>query len=82
MSLDRNDLPVRPKELYDGAMPSANSVSLVNLTCLHALTADRQWMDEAILMAKSFFDTVKNQPSAHTFFLTGLSAVLRRKDLF
>lgn len=81
MSLDRNDLPVRPKELYDGAMPSANSVSLVNLTCLHALTADKQWMDEAILIAKSFFDTVKNQPSAHTFFLTGLSAVLRRGDL-
>ena len=81
MNLDPNDLPVRPKELYDGAMPSANSVSLVNLTCLHDLTADKQWMDQAVHLAKSFFDTVKNQPSAHTFFLTGLSAVLRKGDL-
>jgi len=78
MNLDRNDLPVRPKELYDGAMPSANSVSLVNLARLHDLTAEKQWMDQAIHLAKSFFDTVQNQPSAHTFFLTGLSAVLRK----
>jgi uncharacterized protein len=78
MNLDPDDLPVRPKELYDGAMPSANSVSLVNLTRLHDLTADQQWMNQAILLAESFFDTVANQPSAHTFFLTGLSAVLRK----
>ena len=82
MNLDPDDLPVRPKELYDGAMPSANSVSLVNLTRLHDLTADQQWMDQAILLARSFFDTVTNQPSAHTFFLTGLSAVLRKGNLF
>ncbi len=76
MNLDPKDLPVRPKELYDGAMPSANSVSLVNLSRMHALTADIKWMDQAIHLAKSFFETVQNQPSAHTFFLTGLSAVL------
>ncbi len=80
MNLDPNDLPVRPKALYDGAMPSANSVSLVNLTVLHDLTADTKWMDQAIHLAGSFFDTVKNQPSAHTFFLTGLSAVLRKEN--
>jgi len=82
MNLDPNDLPVRPKELYDGAMPSANSVSIVNLARLHDLTADQQWMDQAIHLARSFFDTVKTQPSAHTFFLTGLSAVLRKGDVF
>ena len=81
MSLDSNDLPVRPKELYDGAMPSVNSVSLVNLTRMHDLTADNQWMDQAIQLAGSFIDTVRNQPSAHTFFLTGLSTVLRKRDL-
>jgi uncharacterized protein YyaL (SSP411 family) len=78
MNLDPDGLPVRPKALYDGAMPSANSVSLVNLTRLHGLTADQRWMDAAILLARSFFDAVTNQPSAHTFFLTGLSAVLRK----
>ncbi|MBI5593153.1 MAG: thioredoxin domain-containing protein [Deltaproteobacteria bacterium] len=82
MNLDPNDLPVRPKALYDGAMPSANSVSLVNLTCLYDLTGDKQWMDQAVHLAVSFFDTVKTQPSAHTFFLTGLSAVLQKGNLF
>jgi uncharacterized protein YyaL (SSP411 family) len=78
MNLDSDALPVRPKELYDGAMPSANSVSLVNLTRLHDLTADPQWMNQAILLARSFFNTVTTQPSAYTFFLTGLSAVLSK----
>jgi hypothetical protein len=77
MSLEQNDLPVRPKALYDGAMPSANSVSLVNLVRLHDLTADQLWMDQAMQLAGSFFDAVQRQPSAHTFFLTGLAAVLR-----
>ncbi len=27
----KNELPVRPKELYDGAIPSANSVSFMNM---------------------------------------------------
>ena len=82
MNIDPNGLPVRPKELYDGAMPSANSVSIVNLTRLHDLTADHKWIDQAIHLARSFIDTVKTQPSAHTFFLTGLSEVLRKGDLF
>jgi uncharacterized protein len=82
MNLDPVELPVRPKELYDGAMPSANSVSLVNLSTMHDLTADKRWLDQAIRLAGSFFDTVKHQPSAHTFFLTGLSSVLGKGDSF
>jgi hypothetical protein len=45
---------------------------------LHDLTADPQWLDQASHLAKSFFDTVTNQPSAYTYFLIGLSAVLRK----
>ena len=68
MNLDADDLPVRPKELYDGAMPSANSVSLVNLTRFYDLTADRQWMDRAILLARSFLGSVSDQPPPIHFF--------------
>jgi hypothetical protein len=45
---------------------------------LHDLTADPQWVNQAILLARSFFNTVTTQPSAYTFFLTGLSAVLSK----
>ena len=82
MNLDANELPVRPKELYDGAMPSANSVSLVNLTSLYNLTSDRRWMDQATQLATAFSGTVTHQPSAHTFFLTGLAAVLQKGDSY
>jgi uncharacterized protein YyaL (SSP411 family) len=81
MNLDPNELPVRPKELYDGAMPSANSVSLINLISLYDLTSDKTWMDRAVHLARSFFGTVGSQPSAHTFFLAGLSELLQKGDV-
>jgi uncharacterized protein YyaL (SSP411 family) len=62
-------------------MPSVNSVSLVNLTRLHAITADPLWMERAAEQAAAFFGTVQNQPSAYTFFLTGLSVILSRENL-
>ena len=74
MNRDPNELPARPKELYDGAMPSANSVSLVNLISLCDLTGDETWRERAVHLARSFFGTVSTQPSAHTFFLLGLAA--------
>ena len=81
MNFAPDDLPVQPKELYDGAMPSANSVSLVNLMSLYDLTSEKRWMDRAVHLARSFSGTVNNQPSAHTFFLIGLSELLDKGGL-
>ncbi|MFO8084760.1 MAG: thioredoxin domain-containing protein [Desulfobacterales bacterium] len=66
------NLPARPKELYDGAIPSANSVAFSNMLMLSRLTGDIQWEENADEMAKTFSGTVKNQPSAFTYFLNGL----------
>ena len=65
------DLPVRPKELYDGAVPSANSVSLANLTMLFRLTGDTRWAECADLLSRAFSGSVKANPSGFTSFLTG-----------
>ena len=65
------DLPVRPKELYDGAVPSANSVSLTNLTMLFRLTGDARWAECADLLSRAFSGSVKANPSGFTYFLTG-----------
>jgi uncharacterized protein YyaL (SSP411 family) len=70
------DLPVRPKELYDGAIPSANSVSLFNLLCLAKLTGEVWWDDKAQEQVRAFAGTVKAQPAAFTFFLVGLDFAL------
>ena len=70
-------LPVRPKELYDGAMPSANSVSLLNLLWLSRLTGDPRWDDKARTQLRAFAGSVKAQPTAFTYFLLGVDFALR-----
>ncbi|MEW6671633.1 MAG: thioredoxin domain-containing protein [Thermodesulfobacteriota bacterium] len=72
-----DELPVRPKELYDGALPSANSAALNNLLVLSRLTGDATWEDKAHELVRAFAGTVKAQPTAFTFFLCGLDSALR-----
>jgi len=71
------ELPVRPKELYDGASPSANSVSLYNLVTLFRLTGDPKWEERAQAQVHAFAGTVTAQPGAFTYFLCALDFALR-----
>ena len=75
MTEDTRELPTRPKELYDGAMPSANSVSLVNLNTLHLQTGESRWREQAVQLACAFGGAVAAQPAAVTFFLNGLDVL-------
>ncbi len=70
------DLPVRPKELYDGAIPSANSVALFNLVSLSRLTGDPRWENQAQALIRAFAGTVKARPQAFTSFLCALDFAL------
>ncbi len=70
-------LPARPKELYDGAIPSANSVALLNLLWLSRLTGDPKWANLANDQLRAFAGTVKSQPTAFTFFLLGVDFTLQ-----
>ncbi|MEJ2655970.1 MAG: thioredoxin domain-containing protein, partial [Desulfobacterales bacterium] len=72
-----DELPVRPKELYDGAIPSANSVAFFNLLCLSRLTGNPNWQEKAQTLLRAFSGSIKAQPTASTFFLTGLDFALR-----
>ena len=74
---ESTDLPVRPKELYDGAIPSANSVALSNLVTLFRLTGDPRWEDRAQTLIQTFAGTVKSQPQAFTYFLCALDFAMR-----
>ena len=74
---DSDELPVRPKELYDGAIPSANSIALSNLVFLFRLTGDPQWEKRAQAQIRAFAGTVKSQPQAFTYFLCALDFALR-----
>ncbi len=71
------ELPVRPKELYDSALPSANSVAFYNLLCLSRLTGNPKWEEKAQTLLRAFSGTITSHPVASTFFLTALDFALR-----
>ncbi len=51
---EANDVLVRSKDLFDGAMPSANAVAVLNLLELDVLTHEPRWRAEAERSLKSF----------------------------
>ena len=66
----------RRKQVYDGALPSGNSVALLNLTQLALLTGDPAYADMASQILKVFSEDVHRSPTAHTFLLVGLDFVV------
>jgi uncharacterized protein len=73
---DSEKLLVRQKEIYDGAIPSGNSVAILNLIRLHRFTGKSEFEDKASQMIKTFSQTIKTSPSAYTQFLSGLDFYL------
>jgi uncharacterized protein YyaL (SSP411 family) len=66
----------RMKEAYDGALPSGNSVALLNLFRLSVLTGDSTFEERASRMVRTFADEVKRAPTAHAFMLLGVDFAL------
>jgi len=60
------------KEVYDGALPSGNSVALLNLLRLALLTGDSAYEDMASRIMKLFSEDAQKAPAAHTFLLVGV----------
>jgi uncharacterized protein YyaL (SSP411 family) len=69
---DVSDLPVRQKEAYDGATPSANAVAWYNALRLARLTGDPELEERAARHEKAFAGTILRMPSAYTMWLTAL----------
>jgi uncharacterized protein YyaL (SSP411 family) len=63
----------RRKEAYDGALPSGNSVALLNLLRLARLSGDSIYEEKASRISKTFSGEVKRAPTAHTFMLLGVN---------
>lgn len=69
---DAENLFARPKEVYDGAMPSGNSVAALNLLRLARLTGDSQLEEDAEKQLMAFAGTISEHPAAYTFFLSAI----------
>ena len=69
---DSEKLISRQKEIYDGAIPSGNSVALLNLLRLGRFTGDTIYEKKANQLVRAFSNVVKNSPIAFSQFLASL----------
>ncbi len=73
---DSEELFTRPKEIYDGATPSGNSVAMLNLLRLSRITSDSSLEERAAKIGSAFSGNIRQMPSAYTQFLVGLDFAL------
>jgi len=69
---DGESLLVRKKEIYDGAIPSGNSVAMLNLLRLGRMTANSDLEEKAAKIGRAFSRSVKQSPSAYTQLMVAL----------
>jgi hypothetical protein len=73
---DGENLLVRQKEIYDGAVPSGNAVAMLNQLLLARITANTSLEEKAAQIGHAFSSTVARFPSAHTQLMVALDFAL------
>ena len=73
---DAEPLLVRAKEIYDGALPSGNSVAAMVLLRLARMTGETEWERKADALIRAFAGSVTRVPSAHTQLLQAVDFAL------
>jgi len=71
-------LLVRPKEISDGALPSGNSVALLNMLRLARLTGSADLEAKAQGISSAFFGMISRAPAAYANFMIGVGFSLSK----
>jgi uncharacterized protein len=66
---DTEEILVRKKEIYDGAVPSGNSVAMMNLLRLGRMTGDSELEEKGLATARAFSGAVKEYPAGYSQLL-------------
>lgn len=69
---DAEKLITRQKEIYDGAVPSGNSVGMLNLLKIGRITGNTEYDKKAQELGSAFSPAIVQAPMAYTQFLSGL----------
>ncbi|MCP4204365.1 MAG: DUF255 domain-containing protein [bacterium] len=69
-------LPVRPKSLGDGAIPSGNSVAVRALAMLSARTGRLSYRQKAESTVAAFSKSIRRQPTGFAYLLLGVDELL------
>ena len=73
---DGEALITRQKEIYDGALPSANSVSTLNILKIARLTGDPALEEKAARAASAFSSQISRQPASFSMHMNSLDFML------
>ena len=63
-------LIVRTKTAYDGAIPSGNSVAVMNMLKLSRITGDVKWAELAEKTIRAFSEDIYRAPTGYTLMLS------------
>lgn len=69
---DSEQLFIRSKEIYDGAMPSGNSAAAMNLLKLAKYTFNAELNRIGDLQLKAFAGAIENYPAGHALFMAAV----------
>jgi uncharacterized protein YyaL (SSP411 family) len=72
----RDDLLVRAREQYDGALPAGSSYAVADLLTLSRLTGETRYEELAAAALGQAADAARTNPAAHTQLLCALSFAL------
>ncbi len=79
---DSEQLIARPKETYDGAIPSGNSVAAMVLQRLASLTGEKKWQDAADRQMEFLAAAIGGYPASSCFgVLAMMDAVYSHREL-
>ncbi|HBL83999.1 MAG: hypothetical protein A2Y17_05825 [Clostridiales bacterium GWF2_38_85] len=73
-------LIIKPKETYDGAIPSGNSVMAYNLVRLSKMTGDNNLIEKARDQLEFMSTQLKGYPAGYSFFLLALTDYQNPKE--
>lgn len=76
---DQEELLIRQKESYDGALPSGNSAALLNLIRLAKITGDFSYEEKVEKTLSAFGKEINEYPTGHTLMLQ--SVLLTRNKM-
>jgi uncharacterized protein YyaL (SSP411 family) len=71
-AMDAEKLLIREKEIYDGAIPSGDSIAALDLLRMGRLTLNREWEKKAQEYFKAFGQELSSGPSAYAQSMAAL----------
>jgi uncharacterized protein YyaL (SSP411 family) len=74
--IDNDIAGFRKKDVYDGAIPSGNSIELLNLIKLSRITANTELEEKIFKILKAFSETIEKSPEAHTQFISSFDFII------